>query len=113
MAIIDWDQFNENFQYYDQEIIREVIGDFFAEADDRLVNLKKNIEDKDFVNLAFNAHSLKSVVGVFMAPRPHELAAQLEMMGKQQTAEGLNDVFSELEIVIAALISELHAYLKE
>jgi len=59
MTTIDREQFNENFQYYDQEIIREVIGDFFAEADDRLVNLKKNIEDKDSVNLAFNAHSLK------------------------------------------------------
>jgi hypothetical protein len=48
-----------------------------------------------------------------MAPRPHELAAQLEMMAKQQTAEGLNDVFSELKLVIADLIFELHGYLKK
>jgi len=41
MATIDWEQFNENFQYYDQEIIREIIGDFFAETDERLTNLKK------------------------------------------------------------------------
>lgn len=113
MATIDWEQFNENFQYYDQEIIREIIVDFFAEADERLANLKKNIDEKDYINLAFNAHSLKSVVGVFMAPRPHELAAQLEMKGKQETAEGLNDVFYELKGVIAELISELHEYLKE
>jgi len=53
------------------------------------------------------------VVGIFMAPRPHELAAQLEMKGKQETAEGLNDVFFELKGVIAELISELHEYLKK
>ncbi len=31
MAIIDWEQFNENFQYFDEEIIHEVIENFFEE----------------------------------------------------------------------------------
>ena len=48
MAIIDWEQFNENYQYYDEEIIREIIEDFLTESDERLVNLQKNIKDNDF-----------------------------------------------------------------
>lgn len=113
MAIIDWVQFNENFQYYDQEIITEVIGDFFNEADERLDTLRKNIEDKDFDNLTFNAHSLKSVVGVFMAPKPHELAARIEMMGKEKSCEGIDEVFSELKASIEGLILELQDFLKK
>lgn len=112
MATIDWEQFNENFQYYDREIIEEVIGDFFRESDERLVTLEKNIADKDFENLAFNAHSLKSVVGVFMAPSTHELAARIEMLGKQKSDTGLDESFSELKVSIAGLISELQDYLK-
>lgn len=113
MATIDWVQFNENFQYYDKEIIQEVIGDFFNETDERLVTLEKNIADKDFENLAFNAHSLKSVVGVFMAPKPHELAAALELMGKQKNGEGLEELLVELKISIAELVSELQDYLSK
>ena len=111
MAVIDWDQFNENFQYYDKDIVTEVIGDFFNEADERLVTLEKNISDRDFENLTFNAHSLKSVVGVFMAPKPHELAARIEMMGKERSIEGIDVVFSELKVSISELISELQDYL--
>ena len=113
MAIIDWEQFNENYQYYDEEIIREIIEDFLGESDERLENLQKNIIDNDFVNLAFNAHSIKSVVGVFMASRPLELAYQLEMKGKEKSNEGINEAFSELKISIAELIAELHEYLNK
>ena len=113
MAIIDWEQFNENYQYYDEEIIREIIEDFLAESDDRLMNIQKNIADNDFVNLTFNAHSIKSVVGVFMAQRPLELALRLEMMGKQQLNEGLVEAFSELKISINELVAELREYLNK
>ena len=41
MAAIDWVQFNENFQYYDKEIVKEVISIFIDEYDQRMVNLKK------------------------------------------------------------------------
>jgi len=55
MATIDWEEFNENFQYYDQEIIREIIGDFFAEADERLANLKK-ISTKKTTSIWHSTH---------------------------------------------------------
>ena len=82
MAVIDWDQFNENFQYYDKEIIKEVIDIFVDEYDNRIRDLQKNIEEKDFINLAFNAHSFKSVISNYMAPKAYELTRKLEELAK-------------------------------
>ena len=112
MATIDWEQFNENFQYYDDETIQEVIENFFEESDERLAKLEKNIQELDFQNLSFNAHSLKSVIGNFMAPRPYELARKLEELGKQQSQDHIEEVFFELREFVRELISELKIYLK-
>lgn len=112
MATIDWEQFNENFQYYDNETIQEVIENFFEESDERLAKLEKNIQERDFQNLSFNAHSLKSVIGNFMAPRPYELSRRLEELAKQQSQDHIDEVFFELKEYVQELISELKIYLK-
>ena len=41
MAVIDWDQFNENFQYYDRDTIVEVIQNFFEEFEGAWKCLRK------------------------------------------------------------------------
>lgn len=111
MATIDWDQFNENFQYYDKETIREVLEGFFEEVDDRISTLERNITETDFNNLAFNAHSLKSVIGNFMAPQTFELTRRLEMMGKEKNPTGMEAVFAELKESLTLLVGELKEYL--
>ncbi len=112
MSTIDWEQFNENFQYYDKETIHEVIENFFEESEERLSKLQKNIAERDFQKLSFNAHSLKSVLGNFMAPKPYELSRKLEEMGKQETADHIEEVFLELKRVLYELMNELKEYLK-
>jgi len=112
MAVIDWDQFNENFQYYDKEIIKEVINIFVEEHDDRIMTLEKNIREKDFSALAFNAHSLKSVISNYMAPQAFELTRRLEELGKNNSEEGIEDLFTDLKIIIEELLLELTSYLK-
>ena len=112
MPTIEWDQFNDNFQYYDIDTIREVIENFLEESEVRLNNLEKNIAENDFVKLSFNAHSLKSVIGNFMAPRPFELCRKLEELAKQNSKENILEVFSELKKLIYELIAELKEYLQ-
>ena len=46
MAAIDWAQFNENFQYYDKEIVKEVINILIDEYDQRIGNLKRILKKK-------------------------------------------------------------------
>jgi len=110
MAIIDWAQFNENFQYYDKEIINEVIHIFIDEYDDRINKLQKNIDEKDYKNLAFNAHSLKGVIANYMAPEAYESTLRLEEMAKKNTGEGLNEVFTEMKSATEELLQELKIY---
>ena len=111
MAAIDWAQFNENFQYYDIEIVKEVINIFIDEYDQRIANLKKNIEERDFTNLAFNAHSLKSVIANYMAPRAYELTLTLEDLAKNNSEEGIVKIFTDLKSETEELLSELKNYL--
>ena len=113
MATIDWEQFNENFQYYDTETIREVIGNFFDEYEDRLIVIGKNIADNDFTQLAFHAHSMKSVIGNFMAPVPYELCRKIEEIAKQNSSNGVPELFSELKEQILELKNELTDYLQK
>jgi len=111
MAIIDWDQFNENFQYYDKEIITEVIDIFVDEYEVRISNMQKNIEERDYTNLAFNAHSFKSVIGNYMAPKAYELTRKLEELAKTNSGEGIPEIFTEMKSTTKELLLELKEYL--
>lgn len=113
MAIIDWEQFNENFQYYDKTIIREVIDIFVDEYDDRIRNMKKNIEEKDFTNLTFNAHSFKSVIGNYMAPRAYEITRRLEESAKNNPGEATHEIFIDMCAATHELLTELKDYLQK
>jgi len=112
MAVIDWVQFNENFQYYDKEIIKEVINIFIDEYDDRIAVLEKNISERDFTNLAFNAHSFKSVIANYMAPKPYDLTRKLEDLAKNNSDDGIDEIFKELMGETQELLLELQIYLK-
>jgi len=113
MAIIDWDQFNDNFQYYDKGIITEVIDIFINEYDERIRILQKNIDEKDFTNLAFNAHSFKSVIANYMAPKPLELTRKLEEAANKNTENGIPQIFKELKSTTNELLTELKDYLQK
>ena len=112
MAIIDWEQFNENFQYYDKETVSEVIGNFIEELDERMITLAKNIAEGDMTSLSFNAHSLKSVIGNFMAPRPYELSRRIEELAKQGSVAEIPELYTELKELSYGLKGELAAYLE-
>jgi len=113
MAIIDWDQFNENFQYYDKEVITEVVNIFINEYDARISALQKNIDEKDYTKLAFNAHSFKSVIGNYMASKPYELARKLEELANNNSEEGIQNTFVELKQTTKELHLELMDYLQK
>jgi len=112
MAQIDWEQFNENFQYYDKEIIKEIIDIFIEEYDDRIKILTKNIGEKDYTNLAFNAHSFKSVIGNYMAPKAYETTRKLEELAKNNGISEIDATFEELKTATGELLSELKEYHK-
>jgi HPt (histidine-containing phosphotransfer) domain-containing protein len=111
MAVIDWEQFNDNFQYYDMEVIKEVIYIFINEYDSRISNLQKDIDDKDYANLAFHAHSFKGVIGNYMAPEVYEVGRKLEELAIAKSSEQIQELFDKLKSGSNDLLFELTNYL--
>lgn len=70
--------FIDTYQYFDKEVILEIIDIFIDECPDRLTTLEQNIREANFDKLRFNAHSLKGVVANFSAPLAFEKVKQLE-----------------------------------
>ncbi len=75
--------------------------------------LRKNIDEKDFEQLKFNAHSLKGVVANFVAPEVQELARQLEMKGANKDLTDVESLFNELKEKSALVVEELKELKKD
>ena len=110
--MIDKKQFLENFQYFDNEIVVEIINIFIDEYPNRMETLRKNIDEKDFDQIKFNAHSLKGVVANFVAPEVQELARQLEVKGTNKDMKDVEELFNRLKEKTGQVIEELEV-LKE
>ncbi len=78
--MIDRQKFNDLFNNFNKEFVVEIIDIFLSEYDERFRKLHKNVEEKDFVNLKFNAHTLKGVVGNFHDPVTNEIAIKFDEM---------------------------------
>lgn len=111
--MIDRIKFDENFQYFDKEIVVEIIEIFESEYQERFQNIGKNIEEKDFVQLKFNAHSLKGVVANFMDPVAIELSRKMDDVARNKEEKGLQELYSELKVACDSLLEELRKIRKE
>ena len=72
--------FLDTFKVFDREVVVEIINIFFEEYPLRIEKMDKNISEKNYKDLAFNAHSLKGVVSNFASPVLFELAREVEKM---------------------------------
>jgi len=107
MKIVNIDTFNETFQYFDKEIVIEIIDIFINEYPERMSNIKQAIDTNDFPGLKFHAHSIKGVVANFMVPHVQELAKKLEMAGAEQNLNGVKELFSEFNEQCQLLVDDL------
>ena len=105
--MIDRQKFDETFQYFDADLVQNIIDLYKQELPGRLEKILTNIRDKDFENLAFNIHSLRGVTGAFMDPEPTELARKIEEKAHNQVFEGLDDLSGRLKDAAEALAVEL------
>ena len=105
--VINKEQFQENFKFFDKEIIVEIIDLFIDEFDERMMNLKSNIEASDMEQLIFHAHSLKGVISNFVADEPRELARALEEKAKEKDQPALIDLYYKLYNSTSKLVEEL------
>lgn len=94
--VIDKEKFQENFKYFDKELIVEIIDMFINEHPDRMSQINKDIEDLNMDALTFNAHSFKGVIANFMAELPKLHAKIIEEKAKLNNSSGLSEDFDNL-----------------
>lgn len=107
MGVINKEQFIENFQYFDKEIVIEIIDIFLKEYSERINAIADNIESCDYDNLKFNAHSMKGVIANFVAPQAEQCARELEIMGTEKNIDGAKELFEEFKESGSIMIDEL------
>jgi HPt (histidine-containing phosphotransfer) domain-containing protein len=107
MPIIEKDRFRENFQYFDKEVVLDIINIFLDEYHDRINAIRTNIDQKDFDQLRFNAHSLKGVVANFIAPEVQNAARAMEMKGSNKDLNDIDALYSELKEKADVMVEEL------
>jgi HPt (histidine-containing phosphotransfer) domain-containing protein len=105
--MIDRQKFNDTFQYFDREVILNIIDIFEQELPERFEKIEKSIREKDFDALAFSAHSLKSVAGTFLAAEPSDLSRKMEERAIQKTGDGMEQLYVRLKAAMEELLREL------
>lgn len=107
--MIDWEEFNNAYKYYGNELVIQII-ELFENGDkddnspsynERITSITNAISQKDYLGIKFHAHSLKGVVANFYDPEPKDLAGILEWMGTQHVEDGLSK--DALEMLLTSL----------
>jgi HPt (histidine-containing phosphotransfer) domain-containing protein len=84
--MIDWDKFNDRLGCFDEDLILELIDMFITDYPQRMIDLRKSVEDKDYHQLDENAHTLKTNCATFGDNDSARLAYNLELLGKNQVS---------------------------
>lgn len=111
--MVDWQKYNETFQWYGKDVEIELIGILNEEYVDRMAKIAQNVSDRDFEQLKFNTHSLKGSIANYHAPEPVEFARELEMKAKEGNADGIDELLERLQVSTKCLLDELLAHRQE
>ena len=97
MSLINWDTLNE----YSQILKREypvMMGDFLKVSPDLIGDMGEAIIEKDDGQVRMLAHQLKSTSLIFGAEGVSNIAAQLEILGKENDLEHASQYYKELHM---------------
>lgn len=104
---LNWETFNE-YRALLGDKFSGFLKDYLTAGPDMLAELSSVVMDDDASHIQFLAHKLKSTAQVFGADSVADLAAQLEIMGKQGETRKASAVFNELHIAYERTQRVLH-----
>lgn len=105
--MIDRSEFNEQFKYYDREVVAEIIDLFLGSYAEQLLELRTHLAGGrlDLVNM--HAHTLKGLAATFVAPAAKSLASEVEEKAGRKEAGGLPELVAQLEQAMHLMAGEL------
>ncbi|PLY08913.1 MAG: hypothetical protein C0624_02805 [Desulfuromonas sp.] len=83
--------------------MKEFVEDYLHDIPQDMQNIEDAILQHDAVSLERSAHSLKSVVGLFQAMVPYNIARDMELLGKTKDFIAATERLKELRLAIAEL----------
>lgn len=110
--MINWEEFNNTYQYYGTDIVIEIINLFEEEYDERFDALKKSIDKLDFKEIQNNRRYIKGIIVSFYDPVPIAASNRLKEMVYAETAVGLTEEFEKFKTAADSLLLELQEYRK-
>lgn len=91
----------------DHGFMKEFVDDFLTDVPQDIAALERAISTQDAEGTERAAHGLKSVVGLFQAMGPYEIARDIESLGKEGDFTAARSKFNELVPAIDDLKSLL------
>ena len=105
--MIDKVKYQECFQYFDREVIIEVINLFLLDTPGLISTIRRNLAERDHNNLLVNVVKVKGSVINFCDPVATDIARHLEKAVHYQMWEDVGEILPKLEDSVGHLEREL------
>jgi HPt (histidine-containing phosphotransfer) domain-containing protein len=96
----------------DGEFLAELIEIFINDIPDQLFVIQKAVNNRNSNDLEKSAHKLKGAVANFEEKAAFEVALQLEMMGRENRLDGVEDAYDALIIEVECLTNALKEFVE-
>lgn len=93
-----------------EDLLKQMAGLFFKEADKLLPALREAIVQRDLVKVRRTAHSIKGSASCFAAPSAVSAAVRLEFMGRDNELDGADEALAVLEHEVERLKHALTSF---
>lgn len=97
----------------EMDLLREHMNYMLNDAPQLVLNMREAVHNNDGRQLEIAAHRLKGLVGSYNYDEARELAAALEIQGKQSQFEGAEAKLDRLEVLMREFSQAVEAFLEQ
>ncbi len=107
----DKDEILKRFDW-EKDFLAELVEIFANDVPEQLSKIKENVNNRNGRGLDKSAHKLKGAIANFEEKAAFETALQLEMMGKKNKLDGVEEVYDTLVKEVEYLVKALKETIK-
>jgi len=109
--IFDKDELLKKFDG-DEEFLTELIGVFINDVPEQLSEIKEAVDNRNSEKLERSAHKLKGAIANFEEKAAFEAALQLEIMGRENRLDGVEETYDNFVKGVESLLNALKEFVE-
>ncbi len=109
--VFDKDELLEKFDG-EKEFIAELVEIFIDDVPEQFSEIQKAVDNLNSKDLEKSAHKLKGAVSNFGEKAAFETALQLEMMGRENRLDGVEEAYNILRKEVECLVNALKEFVE-